>query len=92
MASIKLTFSLDDVTVTHLERTAERLRRPKSQVVREAIREFAARADRLGETERRRLLQTLDEHLERIPSRPLVEVESELEALRAARRSGGRGN
>ncbi|HVS04219.1 MAG TPA: ribbon-helix-helix protein, CopG family, partial [Thermoanaerobaculia bacterium] len=63
MASIKVTFSLDEETVSQLKQTADRLRRAKSQVVREAIHEYAARADRLSESERRRLLKELDEAL-----------------------------
>ena len=90
MATVKLTFSLDEDTVAQLDWTASRLRRPKSQVVREAIREYAARADRLSDAERVRLLGILDEALERIPSRPAAEVDSELASLRSQRRSGGR--
>jgi len=91
MASTKVTFSLDDETISCLEQTAERLRRAKSRVVREAIREYAARADRLGEAERLHLLATLDEALARIPERPAEEVDRELAELRRARRGGGRG-
>lgn len=90
MVAIKSTFSLDDDTVARLDRTAEYLNRPKSQVVREAIREYAARVDRLPEAERLRLLETLDRVLKPIPERPLKEVERELEDLRRARRQGGR--
>ncbi len=91
MATIKATFSFDEDTVARLEQTAERLGRAKSQVVRAAIHEYAARADRLSEAERLHLLRTLDEALGRIPDRPAEEVDRELEALREARRIGGRG-
>jgi predicted transcriptional regulator len=86
----KVTFSVDDETIEQLTRTAERLRRSKSQVVREAIQEYAARADRLTEAERQRLLKDLEECLRRIPERPAADVDRELAALRRARRSGGR--
>jgi len=91
MASKKVTFTLDRETISRLETTAERLRQPKSQVVREAIADYAARADRLSEQERLRLLRILDESLERIPPKPAFEVDRELARLREARRSGGRG-
>lgn len=91
MASIKVTFSLDEETVSQLKQTADRLRRAKSQVVREAIHEYAARADRLSESERRRLLKELDEALAAVPPRPAEEVDRELAKLREARRGGGRG-
>ena len=51
----KLTFSLDDQTVRLLRATAERLRKPQSMVVREAVAEYGARAGRLTESERRRI-------------------------------------
>ena len=44
---IRVTFSLDEATVAEIRRTAARLKRPQSQVVREAVAEYAARADRL---------------------------------------------
>ncbi len=90
MATIKMTFSLDEPTARRLEQTAERLSLAKSEVVREAIAEYAARAGRLSEAERRKLLEAFDRHVPAIPERPAAEVDRELEALRRARRSGGR--
>jgi predicted DNA-binding protein len=88
--AVKATFTLDEATAARLARLAERLRRPKSQVVREAILDYSERADRLGERERLRLLRDFDELVARIPERPLAEVEAELASLRESRRSGGR--
>lgn len=87
---VKMTFSLDDATARRLRASAERLARPQSAVVREAIREYAERIGNLGEAERRRLLKVFDEVVARIPHRPPSEVEAEIRAIRAARRSGGR--
>ncbi|HEX6210449.1 MAG TPA: ribbon-helix-helix protein, CopG family [Methylomirabilota bacterium] len=89
--TVKVTFTLDAETVVRLRQTAERLRKPQSQVVREAVAEYAAAADRLSEAERRRLLETFDRLVPELPRRPLQEVETELRAVRRARRSGGRG-
>lgn len=91
MASIKMTFSLDEITAHHLNQTAERLKLAKSEVVREAILDYAARAGRLSEKERQRLLQAFDDHLPKIPDRPLEEVDREIEENRRTRRGGGRG-
>ena len=91
MATTKVTFTLDDETVARLRRTAADLARPQSQVVREAIRDFSERAGRLSEAERLRMLRTFDETVPQIPERPLGEVEAEIRALRAERRTGGRG-
>lgn len=87
----KVTYTLDPETIDTLERTAERLSRPKSQVVREAIRFYGEEVDRLSVEERDTMLRLFDELTARIPLRPRAEVERELEALKRARRSGGRG-
>jgi predicted transcriptional regulator len=86
----KVTFSVDDDTVRVLRATAERLRKPQSMIVREAVAEYAARAGRLTETERRRLLRTVDEIVARPPTRSQAAVERELREIRAARRAAGR--
>lgn len=92
MASTKVTFTFDQKTVDRLNQTAERLSMPKSQVVREAIEDFADRADRLSEKERRRLLRAFDELVPAIPDRPSAEMEAELAEIRRARRGGGRAS
>ena len=86
---IKVTFTFDEATVEQLRRTAARVRKPQSRVVREAIHEYAAKADRLTEDERRRMLAVLDRAIQRAPSRPAAEVEAELREIRAARRRWG---
>jgi hypothetical protein len=88
---IKVTFSLDDESVAYLERIAGRLRMPKSQVVREALRVYGEQMDRLSDEERERLLDVFDRVTPGIPARPRSEVDRELEAIRSARRKGGRG-
>ncbi|HUL79114.1 MAG TPA: ribbon-helix-helix protein, CopG family [Vicinamibacteria bacterium] len=90
MATTKVTFTLDRDTIARLRATAERLAIPKSQVVREAIRDFGDRAGRLTERERRRLLEDFDRLVPAISVRPLRDVERELAELRRARRAGGR--
>ena len=88
---VKVTFTLDDATVARLRQAAERLAKPQSQVVREAVADYALRTGRLSELERLRLLAEFDALVPRIPSRPVKEVDRELAAVRAARRRGGRG-
>lgn len=90
MATVKVTFTLDEATIRRLAEAAERLAKPKSEVVREAIHEFHERIGRLSERERRLLLRAFDELVPRIPPRPLAEVEQELRAIRRARRARGR--
>jgi predicted transcriptional regulator len=87
---VKVTFTLDDETVARLRLTAERLRKPQSQVVREAVAEYSATAARLSESERTALLDAFDRLVPAIPRRSSREVDSELKAIRAARRHGGR--
>jgi predicted transcriptional regulator len=88
---VKVTFTLDDATVARLRQAAERLAKPQSQVVREAVADYALRAGRLSELERLRLLAEFDALVPRIPSRPVKEVDREVAGVRAARRRGGRG-
>jgi len=86
----KVTFTVDDATVRTLRATAERLGKPQSMVVREAVAEYGARVGRLTEAERRRMLAAIDAIAARPPTRPKTEVAQELREVRRARRDGGR--
>jgi predicted transcriptional regulator len=86
----KVTFTVDDATVRTLRTMAERLGKPQSMVVREAIAEYGARAGRLTEAERRRLLAAVDAMMKRPATRPQAAVERELREIRRTRRQGGR--
>jgi predicted transcriptional regulator len=87
---VKMTFTLDDETVAALRQASERLAKPQSVIVREAIREYGARAGRLNEEERRRMLRSIDAVLTQPPTRTVAAVERELRELRDSRRRGGR--
>jgi predicted transcriptional regulator len=87
---VKVTFSLDDDTVGRLRAVAARLRKPQSLVVREAVAEYAARADRLPEAERLRMLGILEALAAAPPARSDRDVAGEIAAIRRARRRGGR--
>jgi hypothetical protein len=87
----KVTFTLTDDAVRGIERAAERLRIPKSQVVREAIRVYGTQLGRLSEAEREEKLATFDSVTADLGDRPRSEVEGELAEIRAAREDGGRG-
>jgi len=86
----RATFSLDEATIAEIKRTAERLRKPQSHVIREAVADYAARTDRLSERERRHLLGVLEGLRTTTPRRTAAAVDAELKALRQARRAGGR--
>lgn len=90
MATTKVTFTLDPVTVQKLQDASERLAVPKSEIVREAITEFHGRLGRLSEKERAAMLRAFDELVPKIPGRSTTVVERELADLRKARRLGGR--
>lgn len=87
---VKVTFSLDDDTVAQIRRTADRLGKAQSHVVREAVAEYAARTDRLSERERQHLLGVLEGLGERPPTRSARAVDEEIAAVGAARRQSGR--
>ena len=91
MASmVKVTFTLDDQTVERLRRTAARLAKPQSHVVREAVREYEARSARLSDEERVRMLAIIDRMVREPPTRTAAEVDAELGEIRASRRRLGR--
>ena len=75
---VKVTFTLDDRTVSRLRQAAARANKPQSQVVREAVNDYADRFGRLSEAKRQRA------------ARFMADVDRELRSIRVARRSGGR--
>jgi Ribbon-helix-helix protein, copG family len=87
---VKVTFTLDALTVSRLRQTAARANKPQSQVVREAVNDYADRAGKLSEAERVRMLSALDAIVARKPARTAADVDRELHAIRTARRTGGR--
>ncbi len=88
----RVTFSLDDATVALIRQTAARLHRPQSQVVREAVADYAARTDRLSEQERQRLMAVLEQLRDTPPTRSADDVDAELRRVRTERHTGGRGH
>jgi metal-responsive CopG/Arc/MetJ family transcriptional regulator len=90
MAVVKITVTLDETSVALLNEIASRLAKPKSQVLREAIREYHVKSDRLSETERRRMLGVVDQIMKMPPTRSQAEVDRELRELRESRRKGWR--
>jgi len=90
MATNEVTFTLDEETVHRIEDAAERLAKPKSQIVREAVAEYHGRIHRLSESEIQARLKIFDTMIALIPARPQREVDAELKEIRRARRSGGR--
>jgi hypothetical protein len=87
---VKVTFTFDEATVETLRRTASRLKKPQSVVVREAIQDYAARSGRLSDDERRHMLKVFDRMVSRIPSGSQAQADAEIAEIRKARRSGGR--
>jgi hypothetical protein len=92
MAMNKVTFTLDEQTVHWIDDAAERLAKPKSQVVREAVADYHSRIGRLSESERKRMLNAFDALVPTIPARPQREAEDEIQEIRRSRRSGGRSS
>ena len=85
---VKVTYSLDDATVRRVRRAAERLGKPQSHVVREAVAEYDARTDRLSESERLRMLEVLDRWRKEPVKRSRESVEAELREIRLSRLEG----
>ena len=85
-----MTFTLDDDTAEMLRRTAARLKKPESVILREAIQGYVRRYDPLSDQERTRVLKVLDRVLARIPVGSRSDANAEKAAIRDARRRGGR--
>ncbi len=83
---VKVTYSLDDATVRRIRRAAERLGKPQSLVVREAVAEYDARTDRLTEAERLRMLEVLDRLRDEPVTRTRESVAGENREIRRSRR------
>lgn len=90
MSMVKVTYTLDDATVRRIRAVSARLGIPQSQMVREAVADYAARKDRLSEAERLRMLEVLERIRNSPPSRPQEEVEAELREIREARKRAWR--
>jgi hypothetical protein len=87
---VKVTFTLDENTVAKLQDASQRLSKPKSEVVREAVLDYHARIGRLSEQERLRMLRAIDTLAPLVPRRSQKEVDREIREIRMARRTGGR--
>src|SRR5438309_1105801 len=81
----KVTFTLDDQTIRRLQNAAERTKKAKSQVVREAIADYHERIGKLSETERLRLIKVMEEILASPPTRPQEEADREIAATAIVR-------
>jgi predicted DNA-binding protein len=86
--AVKMTFTLDEETVNRLNLTARRLVKPKSEVVREAIREYEARSDRLSEAERVRAVRIIKELMKQPQTRSQADADREQREIRESRRRG----
>jgi len=86
----KMTFTLDEGTARYLDRASERLGMPKSRVVREAVQMYGEQLGRLTDQEREARLRAFDEMVEDLPRRTRADIEAEVDAVRAARRTPGR--
>jgi metal-responsive CopG/Arc/MetJ family transcriptional regulator len=84
----KVTFSLDDETVSALRKAAERSRKPQSLIVREAIAEYTSRDERLSPEEREHLIGVLRRIHSRPRGRSHAAVDRELREMRRSRREG----
>jgi hypothetical protein len=86
----KVTFTLDDETVEAIRTLAAKKKKPRSLVVREAVAVYARQDEKLDDDERLRRLRVLDSLRKLGPTRPQADVDRELRAIRAARRTGWR--
>ncbi len=86
----KVTFTFDEATINRLNISAQILKKPKSEVVREAIRDYHLRIGKLSESERIRRMRILERIIAEPPTRPQEEADREIREIRRIRRLGGR--
>jgi hypothetical protein len=87
---LKATFTFDEITMRHLTNASVQLKKPKSEIVRDAINQYHSRLDRLTDEEIATKLRIIDELGPLITPRPRAEIDRELREIRRARRHGGR--
>lgn len=87
---VKVTYTFDDATVARVRRMAERLGKPRSLVVREAVAEYDARTDHLSEAERLRMLEVLDRLRGEPATRSRESAAAERREIRRSRRAAAR--
>jgi predicted DNA-binding protein len=85
---VKMTFTLDETTVQVLKRIANRLQKPQSYVLREAICHYEPHAGQLSKAERKRRVELFDQVVGAIPKKPSSAVDRELKDLRLSRKKG----
>ena len=88
--TVKVTFTLDAVTVAALKRAARESGKPQSMIVREAIAQYGDRSDKMGPDERRRMLDAFHKVRRTLPKRAEGEAAAEIEEVRRARREDPR--
>ena len=86
---VKVTFTLDDATVTQLRRVSGQKKKPQSWVVREAVADYAAKADSLAPEEKQRMLEALEAFRRTPITGTAADVEQEIAEIRASRRASG---
>jgi predicted transcriptional regulator len=87
---VKVTYTLDDETVGAIRRLAERQRKARSFIVREAIAAYASHDRRLDQAETARRLRVLDGLAGAPSTRSRAAVDAELRDVRRSRRTGWR--
>jgi predicted DNA-binding protein len=90
VSKIKVTFTLDVETVARLRAISLRTSKPQSLVVREAVKDYEARAAMLSDEERAHALAIVDRMTHEPPTRTATEVDAELRAIRTSRRRWSR--
>jgi hypothetical protein len=85
---VKMTFTLDEATVEVLKRTAARLQKPQSYVLREAIAHYEPHAGKLSRGESKHRVELFDQMLSEIPTRGASAANKELKQLRVSRSKG----
>jgi hypothetical protein len=89
MAVTKVTYTLDEETLRFIDDAAKIQHKPKSQVIRDAMKDYHARLGRLSEAERQRRLHAFDRLYPQIKLKTQEEARAELREIRESRQLSG---
>ena len=87
---VKMTFNFSEETAAHLKEAACRLKKTKTDIVREGIEDVYKKSDKMSDEERQRKIAILKEYAKKLPTRPPGEAAREIEEIRRSRRTGWR--
>jgi len=87
---VKMTFNFSEETAAHLKEAAWRLKKTKTDIVREGIVQVYKKSDKMSDEERARKIAILKEYAKQKLPGTRGDAEREIQEIRESRRTGWR--